>query len=55
MGRHVPKETPKASPRGRDARTGEFVPIPDAKRRPGSTTIEQVPKPGYGIDNRPKR
>lgn len=28
--------------RGRDARTGHFVPLSEAKRRPGSTVIETI-------------
>ena len=38
----------KTTPRGRDSKTGEFITIKEAKSRPGSTTVERVPKPGYG-------
>ncbi len=33
---------------GRDAKTGQFIPISVAERRPRTTVIERVPKPGYG-------
>lgn len=38
--------------RGRDARTGEFIPVQDARERPDTTTVERVPKPGYGDTGR---
>lgn len=38
----------KTSLRGRDARTGEFVPVPFARKHPDTTVVERVPKPGYG-------
>ncbi len=33
---------------GRDNRTGEFVKLKETERRPGSTTREHLPLPGYG-------
>jgi hypothetical protein len=33
---------------GRDARTGQFITVEEAERRPKTTTVERVPKPGYG-------
>ena len=30
---------------GRDARTGEFIPVREAQRRPGTTTVETLPRP----------
>jgi hypothetical protein len=33
---------------GRDAKTGEFIPVEEAKRRPTTTVIERVPNPGHG-------
>ena len=33
----------KTTPKGRDLRTGEFIPIPEALRRPNTTTVERVP------------
>jgi len=38
----------KTSLRGRDSRTGQFMKVDDARRRPNTTTVERVPKPGYG-------
>jgi len=38
----------KTTPRGRDSGTGQFIPVKDAIRRPSTTTVERVPKPGYG-------
>jgi len=32
----------KTSRRGRDAKTGKFIPIKEAKRRPSTTVIETV-------------
>lgn len=34
--------------RGRDARTGEFIPIKEAERKPSTTVVERIPKPGKG-------
>ena len=33
---------------GRDPKTGEFIPVREAERRPNTTTVERVPKRGYG-------
>ena len=30
---------------GRDAKTGEFIPVKEAKRRPNTTTVETVKTP----------
>jgi hypothetical protein len=38
----------QASLRGRDSRTGEFIPVREARQRPNTTTVERVPKPGFG-------
>lgn len=38
----------KTVDRGRDSGTGQFIPVEEAKRRPNTTTVERVPKPGYG-------
>lgn len=37
---------------GRDARSGRFITVEEAKRRPATTVIERVPNPGYG-DTKP--
>jgi hypothetical protein len=34
--------------KGRDARTGQFIPIKEARQRPNTTVVERVPKPGKG-------
>lgn len=36
---------------GRDARTGQYIPVREAKRRPSTTVIETKPKP----PTKPKR
>ena len=33
---------------GRDSKTGEFIPVKEAERRPSTTTVERIPKPGRG-------
>ncbi len=30
---------------GRDARTGEFIPVKEAERRPSTTTVETIKVP----------
>jgi hypothetical protein len=45
----------KTSLRGRDAKTGGFIPVKEARQRPNTTTVERVPKPGYGDTNRGKK
>lgn len=38
----------RTSLRGRDARTGEWITVKEARNRPSTTVVERVPKPGYG-------
>lgn len=38
----------KTSLRGRDAKTGHFVPVQQARQQPSTHVVERVPKPGYG-------
>ena len=38
----------KTSLRGRDASSGQFITVEEARARPRTTTVERVPKPGYG-------
>ena len=45
------KET-KGFKEGRNNKTGQFVPLDEAKRRPNTTSIEIVPKPGNGDSGR---
>jgi len=43
----MPKK-PETSLKGRDARTGQFIPVKEARNRPNTTTVERVPLPGKG-------
>jgi len=38
----------KTFPLGRNAKTGEFMPVKEARKHPNTTTVERIPKPGYG-------
>ena len=40
-----------ASPRGRDAGTGQFISVGQARRRPASATVERIPDPGFGAQS----
>lgn len=43
----------KTTLRGRDAGTGEFTTVEEARRYPKDHIVERVPKPGYGdTDNK---
>lgn len=42
----------KTTLRGRDASTGQFIPVEEARQRPATTVVERVPKPGYGDTGR---
>jgi len=33
---------------GRDSKNGQFIPVKEAQRRPSTTTVEKVPKAGFG-------
>lgn len=35
-------------PLGRDSETGKFIPVKEAQRHRSTTTVERIPKPGYG-------
>lgn len=39
---------------GRDSKTGQFITIKEADKRPNRTVIERVPNPGYG-DTKPRK
>jgi hypothetical protein len=41
----------KTTLRGRDARSGEFIPVPVARRRKSTAIVERAPVPGA----KPKR
>jgi len=34
----------KTYPVGRDARTGQFIPVREAERRPATTVVERIPR-----------
>lgn len=38
----------KTTLKGRDSGTGRFMPVEKARNHPNTTTVERVPKPGYG-------
>ncbi|MER8897262.1 MULTISPECIES: hypothetical protein [unclassified Mesorhizobium] len=41
---------------GRSSKSGQFISVKEAERRPNTTTVERVPKPGYGdTKNEPPR
>lgn len=42
----------KTTLKGRDAETGKFIPVADARKHPSTTVVERVPKPGYGDTNK---
>ena len=42
------KKKPETSLKGRDAKTGRFIPLEKARRNPKTTTVERVPHPGKG-------
>jgi len=50
----VSKES-KSTLRGRDSGDGRFIPVEEARRRPATSEVERIPKPGYGLENRPKK
>ncbi|MSP75689.1 MAG: hypothetical protein EXR12_06095 [Rhodospirillaceae bacterium] len=33
---------------GRDSKSGQFIAVREATRRPATTTVERIPKPGSG-------
>lgn len=42
------KKERESTLKGRDARTGQFIPVEDARQRPSTTVVERVPLPGKG-------
>ncbi|MER8637652.1 hypothetical protein [Mesorhizobium sp. M1365] len=40
---------------GRDSGTGQFIPVKEAEANPRETTVERVPKPGYGDTKNDKK
>lgn len=39
---------PKSRLAGRDAKTGQFIPVDDARKRPNTTVVERLPLPKKG-------
>lgn len=39
---------PQSRPGARDSKTGEFIKIKEAERRPATTQKERIPNPGFG-------
>lgn len=39
------KGPPKTVKIGRDAKSGEFIPVKEAQRRPSTTTVETIKRP----------
>lgn len=42
------KKEPQSTLKGRDAKTGHFIPVEKARKDPDHTTVERVPLPGKG-------
>jgi len=42
------KKDQQSTLKGRDAKTGHFIPVEEARRRPNTTVVERVPLPGKG-------
>lgn len=40
---------------GRDAGTGKFKPVQDARRDREGSVVERVPLPGHGVSKPPKK
>ncbi len=40
---------------GRDAGSGQFIPVSEARRRPETAIVERIPKPGFGVTGRGKK
>lgn len=39
---------------GRDAKTGQLMPVKDARQRPATTVVERMPKRGNGDTKKSK-
>lgn len=42
------KKGQQSTLKGRDAKTGQFIPVEEARNRPNTTVVERVPLPGKG-------
>ena len=43
-----PSSGSRTTPRGRDAKDGQFTTVKEAREHPRTHVVERVPKPGYG-------
>lgn len=48
MSKKSPPKPPETSLKGRDAKTGLFIPVSTARQHPSTTVVERVPLPGKG-------
>ena len=46
--KNPPKQPPQSTLRGRDAESGKFIPVSEARANPKTTVVERVPLPGKG-------
>jgi hypothetical protein len=46
MASKQPPKPPVTSLRGRDVRTGYFIPVGQARQQPNTSVVERVPLPG---------
>jgi len=44
----------KTFPLGRDSETGQFIPVDEARRHKKDSTVERIPKKGYGDTRKSK-
>lgn len=44
----------KTTTHGRNAETGRFTTVEEARRRPSTHVVERVPKPGHGDTKKSK-
>ena len=48
------RSEPRTHLGGRDSRSGQFIPVSEARRNPATSQVERIPKPGYGDTGRGK-
>ncbi len=46
------KKPPQSRLGARDSRTGEFIPLKEADKRPATTQREHIPLPGKGTEGK---
>ena len=49
MSAKQPPKPPQTSLKGRDAKTGHFIPVKEARQHPNTAVVERVPLPGKGV------